>query len=45
MKQQLVAKDRQLREKQHEIDRLYGKLTAASPLTDNELRQALLDVL
>jgi hypothetical protein len=41
MKQQLAAKDRDLREKQHEIDRLYGKLAAASPLTDAELRAAL----
>jgi predicted nucleic acid-binding Zn-ribbon protein len=41
MKQQLAAKDRELREKQHEIDRLYGKLAAASPLTDAELRTAL----
>ena len=45
MKQQLAAKDGELREKQHEIDRLYGKLAAASPLTDAELRQALLDAL
>jgi predicted nucleic acid-binding protein len=45
MKQQLAAKDRELREKQHAIDRLYGKLAAASPLTDAELRQALLDAL
>jgi hypothetical protein len=45
MKQQLAAKDRALREKQREIDRLYGKLAAASPLTDTELRQALLDAL
>jgi hypothetical protein len=41
MKQQLAAKDRELREKQHEIDLLYGKLAAASPLTDAELRAAL----
>jgi len=45
MKQQLAAKDRELREKQREIDRLYGKLAAASPFTDTELRQALLDAL
>jgi hypothetical protein len=45
MKQQLAAKDRELREKQREIDRLYGKLAAASPLTDAELRQTLLDAL
>jgi predicted RNase H-like nuclease (RuvC/YqgF family) len=41
MKQQLAAKDRELREKQREIDRLYGKLAAASPLTDAELRRTL----
>jgi hypothetical protein len=41
MKQQLAAKDWELREKQHEIDRLYGKLATASPLTDAELRAAL----
>ena len=43
MKQQLAAKDAQLRQKQRDIDRLYGKLAAASPLTDTELRSALLD--
>ncbi len=43
MKQQLAAKDRELRGKQREIDRLYGKLAAASPLTDTELRSALVD--
>jgi chromosome segregation ATPase len=32
MKQQLAAKDQELRGKQREIDRLYGKLAAASPL-------------
>jgi hypothetical protein len=41
MKQQLAVKDQQLRRKQHEIDLLYGKLAAASPLTDVELRTAL----
>jgi hypothetical protein len=45
MKQQLTAKDRELREKQREIERLYGKLAAASPLTDAELRQALAEAL
>ncbi len=40
MKQQLAAKDQQLRRKQREIDLLYGKLAAASPLTDAELRSA-----
>ena len=41
MKQTMAAKDAQLREKQCELDRLYGKLAAASPLTDPELRRAL----
>jgi hypothetical protein len=41
MKQTMAAKDTELREKQRELDRLYGKLAAASPLTDPELRQAL----
>jgi len=39
MKQQLAAKDQELRGKQREIDRLYGKLAKASPLSDAELRQ------
>jgi len=39
MKQQLIAKDQELRGKQREIDRLYGKLAAASPLTDAEMRR------
>ncbi len=41
MKQTIVARDAELREKQRELDRLYGKLAAASPLTDPELRRAL----
>ena len=45
MKQQLVAKDQELRGKQREIDLLYVKLAAASPLTDAELRSALVDAL
>src|SRR5689334_8115825 len=45
MKQQLAAKDRELRQKQRELDRLYGKLAAATPLTDVELRCALTDAL
>jgi hypothetical protein len=45
MKQQLSAKDKELRRKQREIDRLFGKLAAASPLTDAELRNALADAL
>jgi hypothetical protein len=40
MKQQLTAKDQELRRKQREIDRLYGKLAAASPLTDAEMQHA-----
>ncbi len=45
MKQQLAAKDQELRRKQREINLLYGKLAAASPLTDAELRSALVDAL
>jgi len=45
MKQRLAAKDQQLRTKQREIDLLYGKLAAASPLTDAELRTALASAL
>ena len=45
MKQQLAAKDLELRGKQREIDRLYGKLAAASPLTDAELRSAFASAL
>jgi hypothetical protein len=45
MKQQLAAKDQQLRGKQREIDRLYGKLAAASPITDTEVRSALAEAL
>lgn len=45
MKQQLAAKDRELRGKQREIDLLYGKLAAASPLTDAELRNAFASAL
>ena len=45
MKQAIVAKDRELREKQREIDRLYGKLAAASPLTDSELRRTFASAL
>jgi hypothetical protein len=43
MKQAIAAKDAELREKQRELDRLYGKLAAASPLTDPELRRALIE--
>lgn len=45
MKQQLTAKDQELRGKQREIDRLYGKLAAASPLTDAEMQQTLAEAL
>jgi len=45
MKLAIVAKDRELREKQREIDRLYGKLAATSSLTDAELRRTLTDAL
>ena len=45
LKQALAAKDAELRQKQHEIDRLYGKLAAGSPLTDEELRQELQNAL
>jgi hypothetical protein len=45
LKQALAAKDAELRQKQHEIDRLYGKLAAGSPLTDEQLRQELQNAL
>jgi Family of unknown function (DUF6262) len=45
MKQQLAAKDQELRRKQREIDRLYGKLATASPLTDAEIQRALVEAL
>lgn len=41
MKQALGKKEAELRQKQREIDRLYGKLAASSMLTDPELRAAL----
>jgi hypothetical protein len=41
MKQQVAVKDRELREKQREIDRLYGKLAAGSQLVDADVRQLL----
>ena len=43
MKQALGKKDAELRQKQREIDRLYGKLAAGSVLTDPELRAALVE--
>ena len=45
MKQRLTATEVALREKQRECERLYGKLAAASPLTDSELRRALTEAL
>ena len=41
----VAAKDQALRGKQREIDLLYGKLAAASPLTDAELRSTFVDAL
>lgn len=40
-KQTLARKDRELKLKQHEIDRLYGKLAAGGQLTAPELSAAL----
>src|SRR6266702_8855749 len=45
MKQTVASKDAELRQKQREIDRLYGKLAASSSLTDAELRQQLQEAL
>jgi hypothetical protein len=45
LKQELASKDVELRQKQREIDRLYGKLAANSSLTDPELRCVLTDAL
>ena len=45
MKETLATKEAELREKQRECDRLYGKLASASPLTDAEVRCALMDAL
>jgi len=45
MKQQLAAKNRELHKKQQEIDQLYGKLAAASSLTDVEMQMAFADAL
>ena len=45
LKAVLLRRDTELREKQREIDRLYGKLAAASPLTDADLRRCLQDSL
>ncbi len=45
MKRQLAVKDEELHKRQRIIDQLYGKLAAASPMTDSELRHALTDAL
>ncbi len=45
LKQALAAKDAELRQKQREIDRLYGKLAATSPLTEEELRRRYQELL
>jgi hypothetical protein len=42
-KQALAEKDAELRQKQREINRLYGKLAAGSELTDPELRTVLVE--
>lgn len=41
----LLLACQELRGKQREIDRLYRKLAAASPLTDAEMRHALAEAL
>jgi len=41
MKQTIGKKDAEVRQKQREIDQLYGKLAAGSELTDPELRSIL----
>jgi flagellar motility protein MotE (MotC chaperone) len=45
LKQQLAAKDQELRQKQREIDRLYGKLAAGHSLPEPEMSQKLQEVL
>lgn len=45
LKQQLAAKDQELRQKQREIDRLYGKLAAGHSLAEPEMSQKLQEVL
>jgi hypothetical protein len=45
LKQTVATKDAELRQKQREIDLLYGKLAANSLLTDEALRQQLQDAL
>jgi hypothetical protein len=43
MKQVIGKKDAELRQKQREIDLLYGKLAVRGELTDPELRAALVE--
>jgi uncharacterized protein involved in exopolysaccharide biosynthesis len=45
MKRTVATRDTEMHEKQRELDRLYGKLAAASPLPDPELRRALTEAL
>jgi hypothetical protein len=45
MKQMVATKDAELRQKQREIDQLYGKLAAGSKLSEPELSQKLQEVL
>ena len=45
MKQTVAAKDAELRQKQREIDQLYGKLAAGSKLSEPELGQKLEEAL
>jgi hypothetical protein len=41
----VATKDAELRQKQREIDQLYGKLAAGSKLSEPELSQKLQEVL
>ncbi len=45
MKHMVAAKDMEVRQKQREIDQLYGKLAAGSQLADAELRHLLSEAL
>ena len=45
MKEDLMKKDAVIRQKQREIDALYGKLASGSILTDADLRQKLQETL
>ena len=44
MKRALATKEAELRQKQREIDRLYGKLASGETLTEVELRQKLEEI-